>query len=106
LSGRCGRGLLVIAVHTGGKINHVSEWFGREVDLDGVLFEPETICAAVASTGLGAPWWYHRGALPGRGEFSDRFHLLARPPAEFAAGSIPPDNGISVLRVAASPDRH
>jgi hypothetical protein len=97
----------VIAVHTGGKINHVSEWFGREVDLDGVLFEPETICAAVASTGLGAPWWYHRGALPGRGEFSDRFHLLARrPQLSLLRGRFPRTNGISVLRVAASPDRH
>ena len=73
-------GLLVIAVHTGGRINHVTEWFGREVDLDGVLFEPDTICAAVASTGLGAPEWYHRGALADRGEFTDRFYLLVRRP--------------------------
>lgn len=71
-------GLLVLAAHTGGRINHVSEWFGREVDLDGVLFEPDTIRAAVAGTGLDAVEWYHRGALPGRGEFTDRFYLLAR----------------------------
>jgi uncharacterized protein YceH (UPF0502 family) len=73
-------GWLVLALHAGGEVRNVSEWFGHEVDVDIVLHDPAAIRAIVEQAGLRDIEWYHRGPLSARGETTERLYVLARKP--------------------------
>jgi hypothetical protein len=71
-------GVLLLALHAGREVRHLSSWFDQDVDLDVVLHEPAEVVAAVAATGLHDIEWYRRGPLPARAETTDRLYVLAR----------------------------
>jgi uncharacterized protein YceH (UPF0502 family) len=73
-------GWLILALHAGADVRTVTEWLGRDLDLDFVLHDPAEIVALVAGSGLVDVEWYHRGPLTRRGETTERFYLLARKP--------------------------
>ncbi len=74
-------GWLVLAMHAGGEVRHVDEWFGHDVDLDFVLHDPADVRAVVDSAGLVDVEWYHRGPVAQREETTERLYVLARKPA-------------------------
>ncbi len=73
-------GLLVLALHAGSGIRHLSSWFDVPVDLDVVRHDPGAVRSAAAAAGLVDLEWYLRGPLSARGESTERFYLLARSP--------------------------
>ncbi|MEU4601719.1 DUF480 domain-containing protein [Kribbella sp. NPDC023972] len=74
-------GLLVLAMHAGAEIRHVTEAFGHEVNLDVVLHDPAHVVAVAESAGLVDIEWYLRGPLQTRQETTQRLYVLARTPA-------------------------
>ena len=74
------RGWLVVALHAGAEVRHASEWFGREVSLDGVLHDPSYVVGVVESAGLVDVEWYHRGPMVARGEDTERLYVVGRRP--------------------------
>jgi hypothetical protein len=74
-------GLVVVAVHAGHEVRHLSSWFERDVDLDAVLHDPADVVAAMTATGLETIEWYRRGPIRSREETTDRLYVLARRPA-------------------------
>jgi SAM-dependent methyltransferase len=73
-------GLLVLAMHAGAEIRHVTEAFGHEVNLDVVLHDPAHVVAVAESAGLVDIEWYLRGPLQTRQETTQRLYVLARTP--------------------------
>jgi uncharacterized protein YceH (UPF0502 family) len=73
-------GWLVLALHAGVEVRSVTEWFGHQVELDFVLYDPAEVVAAVERAGLRDVEWYQRSRLVARGETTERFYLLARKP--------------------------
>ena len=73
-------GRLVLALHAGNEIRTVTDWFGREVDLDVVLHDPGAVLSVVEAAGLVDVQWYLRGPLSHRSETTQRFYVLARKP--------------------------
>ncbi|MGI8458728.1 MAG: DUF480 domain-containing protein [Propionibacteriaceae bacterium] len=73
-------GLLVLALHAGLEVRHLSSWFDLDVDLDVVLHDPAQVVATVRDAGLVDLEWYHRGPVVARGETSERLYVLARAP--------------------------
>jgi hypothetical protein len=73
-------GWLVLALHTGAEVRTVTDWFGHEIDLDFVLYDPAEVLAIVEQTGLLDIEWYHRGPFTARGETTQRLYVLARKP--------------------------
>lgn len=73
-------GWLSIAVHAGRGVLHLDEWWGREVDLDFVLHDPDAVRAAVAGAGLQVTEWYLRGPLADLESDTQRLYVLARKP--------------------------
>jgi len=75
-------GWLVCALHAGTGTLDPDSWFDVDIDVSFVLHDPARLRAVAEATGLVDPEWYHRGPNTGRGEFTERFYLLARKPAE------------------------
>jgi uncharacterized protein len=73
-------GWLVLALHCGGGVHTVTDWFGRGIDLDFVLHDPANLLATVERAGLRDVEWYHRGPITSRGETTERLYVLARKP--------------------------
>lgn len=75
-------GLLVLALHAGDQVTHVTEWFDGEVPpLDFVFHDPATIVALIEAAGLVDVEWYVRGPIAERGETTQRLYVLGRNPA-------------------------
>jgi uncharacterized protein YceH (UPF0502 family) len=73
-------GVLVLAGHAGREVRRVTSWFGHDVNLDAVLYDPADVLAAVTAAGLQHIEWYVRGPIQARQETTDRFYVMARPP--------------------------
>lgn len=72
-------GLLVLALHAGDQVTHVTEWFDSEVPpLDFVFHDPATIVALIEAAGLVDVEWYLRGPIAERGETTQRLYVLGR----------------------------
>ncbi len=74
-------GVLVLAIHAGEEVRHLSSWFDHDVELDVVLHDPAAVVAAVSSAGLVDVEWYLRGPLAAREETTDRLYVIARRPS-------------------------
>jgi uncharacterized protein YceH (UPF0502 family) len=74
-------GWLVLAMHAGGEVRHLDEWFGHHVDLDFVLHDPAFVVGVVESAGLVHIEWYLRGPVTARGETTQRLYVVGRRPA-------------------------
>jgi uncharacterized protein YceH (UPF0502 family)/uncharacterized membrane protein len=75
-------GWLVLAFHAGAEVRNLQEWFGHEVNLDFVLYEPAFVVGVVEAAGLVEVEWYLRGPVVGRGETTQRLYVVARKPTE------------------------
>jgi hypothetical protein len=73
---------LVLALHAGAEVRNLQEWFGHEVNLDFVLYEPAFVVGVVEAAGLVEVEWYLRGPVVGRGETTQRLYVVARKPTE------------------------
>lgn len=73
-------GWLVLGMHAGADVLHLTEWFGHEVDLDFVLHEPAFVVGVVEAAGLVDVEWYLRGPLTARGERSQRLYVVGHRP--------------------------
>ena len=74
-------GWLVVALHAGARIRHLDEWFDAPVALDFVLHDLAEVVRQVEEAGMTDVEWYHRGAIPARGEISERLYVVGRKPA-------------------------
>ena len=73
-------GVLALALHCGPDVQHVSEFFGAQVDLDFVFHDSGQVLAAVAAAGLTEVEWYLRGPYDGVEIATQRLYVLARRP--------------------------
>ncbi len=73
-------GVLVLAGHAGREVRHVTSWFGHDITLDAVLYDPADVVAEVTAVGLHHVEWYLRGPIPARQETTNRFYVMARRP--------------------------
>lgn len=77
-------GWLLIAFHidspdfAAGEVNHITEWFGEAVDLDGFFLEPPQVSRDVAAAGFGVVATTIRQPHPGIEYPSRRCYLLAQ----------------------------
>jgi len=71
-------GWLVLALHAGAEVRHVDEFFGQQVNLDCVLYDPAQVVAVVEAAGLVDVEWYLRGPITTRNETTRRLYVLAR----------------------------
>ena len=71
-------GWLVLALHAGGEVRHLDDWFGSQVDLDFVLHEPAFVVGLVEAAGLVDIEWYVRGPVTSRGETTERLYVIGR----------------------------
>jgi uncharacterized protein len=71
-------GWLVLGLHAGAEVRHLSRWFDHEVDLDVVLHDPASVVGVVEAAGLVDLEWYLRGPLTARGETTQRLYVVAR----------------------------
>ncbi|MBI4944152.1 MAG: DUF480 domain-containing protein [Actinobacteria bacterium] len=71
-------GVLLLGLHAGQEVRHLTSWFDEDVELDLVLHEPADVVAAVTAAGLTDVEWYLRGPLEGRGETTQRLYVMAR----------------------------
>lgn len=71
-------GRLALAVQLGGRVQHLSQWYGREVDVDVVLHERDTVLSAVRAAGLVDVEWYERSPIPDVETGSERLYVLGR----------------------------
>ena len=73
-------GLLVLALHAGQEVRHLTSWFDQDVELDLVLHDHADVVAAVTAAGLQDVEWYLRGPITARGETTERLYVVARRP--------------------------
>jgi uncharacterized protein YceH (UPF0502 family) len=71
-------GWLVLGMHAGAEVRHLSEWFGHQVDLDFVLHEPASVVGVLEAAHLVDVEWYVRGPLTARGETTQRLYVVGR----------------------------
>ena len=77
-------GWLLIAFHidspdfAAGEVNHITEWFGKPVDLDGFFLEPPQVTRDVTAAGFGVVATTIRQPHPGIEYPSRRCYLLAQ----------------------------
>ena len=69
----------MLALHAGAEVCTITDWFGHDIDLDVVLYDPAEVVATVEAAGLVDVEWYRRGPLISRGEATQRLYALARP---------------------------
>ncbi len=87
-------GTLAVALHVGDEVRHVTELFGRSVDVDFVLHDQAQVLGAVATAGLDDLEWYRRGPVAHRGP--DRAPLRPRPPPRLTSSR--PDWRVTATR--------
>jgi len=63
--------------HAAGDVNHLTEWFGRRVDLDGYFLSPNEIIRHLDAADFGVCARIDRAALPGLEYPSQRCYMLA-----------------------------
>ncbi|MFC4148151.1 class I SAM-dependent methyltransferase [Micromonospora mangrovi] len=68
---------LLVAVHLGGEVRHLDEWWGHPVDVDFHFFAAETVVAALAGAGFAVEARLERVSYPQEVE-TRRLYLLAR----------------------------
>jgi uncharacterized protein YceH (UPF0502 family) len=73
-------GVLLLGLHAGSEVRHMTSWFEHDVRLDFMSYQPEDVVAAVTAAGLVDVEWYRRGPLQSRGETTQRLYVLARRP--------------------------
>lgn len=66
--------------HAPGETNHLTTWFGHDVDIDGHFLAPETVAGELATTGLAVAATLLRQAVPDAEFPSQRAYLLAQVP--------------------------
>lgn len=71
-------GVLLLGFHTGTGQVHLDEWFGREVSLDGYLFDPADIAAQLEGVALPVEARLDRHPYPDIEVPTERTYLLAR----------------------------
>ncbi len=71
------RAPLLVSFHVGSEVRHLSEWWGKEVDIDFRFFEMDEVVAATRSAGFTVSARLLRVAYPGEVE-TTRGYLLAR----------------------------
>lgn len=74
-------GLLLAAFHRGSETRHLEEWWGREVRLDFVFFEPQQVESALAETGFATERVVQRPPYAGVEAETNRFYVFARAPS-------------------------
>lgn len=75
-------GWLVLAMHAGSEVRHITESFGHEVNVDVVLHDPTHVVALAEAAGLVDIEWYLRGPHPTRQETTQRLYVIARTPRQ------------------------
>jgi SAM-dependent methyltransferase len=73
-------GWLVLGLHAGDEIRHLTDWFGHAVSLDFVLHDPAFVVGLLDTAGLVEIEWYLRGPLTARGETTQRLYVIGRNP--------------------------
>lgn len=71
-------GWLVLALHAGAEVRHVDQFFGQEVDLDYVLYDPASVVGVLEAAGLVDVEWYLRGPIADRQETTQRLYVVGR----------------------------
>jgi len=77
-------GWLLVAFHVdspefaAGEINHLTEWFGRNVQLDGYFLSPDAVTAELADAGFASEAKTERRSIPAVEYPSRRCYLLAQ----------------------------
>jgi uncharacterized protein YceH (UPF0502 family) len=71
-------GWLVLALHAGAEVRHVDAFFGQEVDLDYVLYDPSSVVNVLEAAGLVDIEWYLRGPITTRQETTQRLYVIGR----------------------------
>ena len=61
-----------------GEVNHLTTWFGEDVELDGYFFEPDDVVADVEAAGFTVTAPLVRSPSPGIEYPSRRCYLLAQ----------------------------
>ncbi len=79
-SGLAPGGWLVIALHLGPEVRHLSAWWDRPVDVEFVLHREGAVLHAVAGAGLELVESYSRSPLAGVEVATRRLYVLARRP--------------------------
>ncbi|MEH1015946.1 class I SAM-dependent methyltransferase [Micromonospora sp. CPCC 206060] len=74
-------GTLLLSFHVGTGTLHQDTWFDRPVSIDGHLFDPDDVAAALADVGLGVQAQVRRRPWPDIEVPTERAYLLARRPA-------------------------
>ncbi len=74
-------GWLVLGMHAGAEVRHFDEWFGHDIDLDFVLYEPAFVVGVMEAAGLVDVEWYVRGPLTARNEVTQRLYVVGHKPA-------------------------
>ncbi len=70
-------GVLVLAVHVGDEVRHVTEFVGEPVNVQAVFHDPAQVLAAVEAAGLVDVEWYRRGPVAAEGP-NERLYVLGR----------------------------
>ena len=70
-------GLLLLAVHLGSEVRHLTDWWGQPVDIDFHFFEPAALSTAVAAAGFRIEEHLERDPYPGVEAPTRRLYLLA-----------------------------
>lgn len=74
-------GLLVLGLHAGEEVRHLTEWFDVDgLALDFVMHDPVDVVDVVAAAGLVDVEWYVRGPRTWRGETTRRLYVVGRRP--------------------------
>jgi len=73
-------GVLLLAIHAGPDVRHLTTWLDHDVDLQFVHRTPQDVVAAVTAAGLQDVEWYLRGPMQARRETTERLYVLARRP--------------------------
>lgn len=77
-------GWLLVAFHidspefAAGEVNHVTNWFGKPVDLDGFFLEPNQVAREIKAAGFAIMWTVNRQPWPEVEYPSRRCYLLAQ----------------------------
>jgi SAM-dependent methyltransferase len=74
-------GWLVLGLHAGAEVRHLDEWFGHDVQLDFVLYEPGFVVRVLETAGFVDIEWYLRGPVTARGETTQRLYVVGRRPS-------------------------
>jgi ubiquinone/menaquinone biosynthesis C-methylase UbiE len=71
-------GLLLVAVHAGQEVRHLTEWFGAEADVSFRFFDPAWLSAEIEQAGFAVESVTRRQPYPGVEVATPRAYYLAR----------------------------